>query len=462
MYAMKTYGKRIKLFGLGVASLCLALLAAGCSKSYPGVEYDEPDDMMLSSQERFDSIPILLTFNAPELSFVTRGVGPIDRDFPDWAKSKTRFYIFAFQAPNHAFTDGNSISYKETMSSNNPDKNACLVDGTGENTVGHGKAARFSTTGNNTEFDGNLSWVGDPCFYNQTHQDYKYNFFAYSIDDAVLNGTVKRDKDSVYMDLTLDGTQDIISGIARPSSWESVLDRYKDPNTGIYYSEVQDIVRNGVDNYTYSTMLGHRNIHPDFQMKHELVRFQFNLKKGDEAAENIYVEDIILSATHQARFTVAHKDTTRIGLVAKGDTVEHHLPELIPATADSDPYYTPTMGEGAAGFENQYSFGLTDAEKMSIGADIMLPPQHYYKLKLKCKQVLVLQDGTTKEYFFSPVYRLASPVEGKTFTAGSQYVVNITVYGLQEIRLNASGMSWTKVEEEVDIDEEETKIENDI
>ena len=67
---------------------------------------------------------------------------------------------------------------------------------------------------------------------------------------------------------------------------------------------------------------------------------------------------------------------------------------------------------------------------MSIGADIMLPPQHYYKLKLKCKQVLTLQDGTKKDHFFSPVYKLASPIAGKTFTAGCLYVVNITVYGL--------------------------------
>ena len=78
---MKHRSNSIALVWMALLAIGL-IIAAGCSKSYPGVEYDEDDGSMIGSQETFDSVPILLTFNAPELNFTTRGLGPIDQGYP--------------------------------------------------------------------------------------------------------------------------------------------------------------------------------------------------------------------------------------------------------------------------------------------------------------------------------------------------------------------------------------------
>ena len=118
---MKTYGKRIKLFRLGVASLCLVLLTAGCSKSYPGMEYDELDEIMIGSQETFDALPILLAFNEYELDFTTRAIGPIDPAFtdPKYMSENSRFYLYAFREPNHVLADQADYSRTYATDMNN-------------------------------------------------------------------------------------------------------------------------------------------------------------------------------------------------------------------------------------------------------------------------------------------------------------------------------------------------------
>lgn len=437
-----------------MAALAIGLTAlVGCSKSYPGVHYDEMDGSMIGSQETFDSIPILLTFNAPELTFTTRGLGPIDQNYPRWAKEKVTFYVFAFQAPNFAAPNASRIDYRVTHAQ---DANMCLVDGTDDkpiNVTGHGKAVVLGSTGDNASLDGSLGWkaVDYPSYYNNEHQDYKYHFFAYNIDDArMLSNTVQRTKDSITLELEVDGTQDLIYSVARPAYSEDEMKQMSG-------EDFKSIFERGIDNYVYSTMLGHRNIHPNFQMKHSMVRFNFNMKQGDNAAENIYIEDIILYATRRGRFTVAHQDTTRLGFTAMGDTVAYHLPERI-ESGDSDGSYTitPVIGAQAEGFLNEYSFALTDEDFMPVGTDILLPPQLDYKLQLKCKQVLKFEDGRDEQdFFFSPIYTLSSPTkaQGETFKPGCLYTVNITVYGLQRITLQASGMQWMPIDTVV-IDDE--------
>ena len=445
---MKHYRKNRALVWAALLAIGLTALV-GCSKSYPGVHYDEMDGSMIGSQETFDSVPILLTFNAPELNFATRGLGPIDQSYPRWAKEQVRFYVFAFQAPNFAAPNASRIDYRVTHAQ---DANMCLVDGTAENAIGHGKAVRLSNTGDNDLLDGSLTWAGDVCYYNNEHQDYKYHFFAYNIDDArLLTNTVQRTKDSITLELEVDGTQDLIYSVARPAYTEDELEHMSG-------EDFKSIFEKGIDNYVYSTMLGHRNIHPNFRMKHSMVRFNFNMKQGDNAAENIYIEDIILYATHRGRFTVAHQDTTRLGFIAMGDTVAYHLPERI-ETGDEDRSYsfTPVIGPEAEGFVNQYSFALTDEDRIPVGTDILLPPQLDYKLQLKCKQVERLEDGSEgREFLFSPIYTLSSPTkaQGETFKPGCLYTVNITVYGLQPITLQASNLHWEAYKDTIIVDDE--------
>ena len=446
---MKHRSSSIALVWMALMAIGLTI-AAGCSKSYPGVHYDEVDGSMIGSQETFDSVPILLTFTAPELNFTTRGLGPIDQSYPRWAKEQVRFYVFAFQAPNFAQPNASRIDYRVTHAQ---DQNMCLVDSSDAvNELGHGKAVRLSSTGDNDVLDGSLIWTGDEAFYNNEHQDYKYHFFAYNIDDArMLTKPALRTKDSIVFELEVDGTQDLIYSVARPAYTEDELENMSG-------EDFKSIFEKGIDNYVYSTMLGHRNIHPNFHMKHSMVRFNFNMKKGDNAAENIYIEDIILYATHQGRFTVAHKDTTRLGFTAMGDTVAYHLPERIESGKGDGSYaFTPTLGDEAAGFVNQYSFRLTDEDRISVGSDIMLPPQLDYKLQINCRQVIKSEDGRETDFFFRPVYSL-SQTDGKPFKPGCLYTVNVTVYGLWGIQLHATGMDWTQYKDTINVDTERDSV----
>lgn len=459
MYAMKTYGKRIKLFGLGVASLCLALLAAGCSKSYPGMEYDDLDEIMIGSQETFDALPILLAFNEYELDFTTRAIGPIDPIFtdPKYMSENSRFYLYAFRAPNHVLAD--QADYSRTYAS---DKNSCLIDGThGRNLYPtHGKPLQLgynistNSDGSNTSsLSGNFEWAADldgnkSAYYNMEHQDYKYDFFVYHVDDLIEQNKVtgmKRSADSISFNVEIDGRQDLIYGVATPS--DDWLGRFIEKHDRD--ESVKEMLAYGIDNYLYSTILANRGVNPNFNVSHALTRFTFHVKKKHEDASGVKVRDIRLSAPNKGRFTVVHKDRDKIGFFPETSKVFFHLPER-----DETTYAYNGSPIGGTALLNPTRYDLTDValnEEIPVGYDLMLPSMSEYALVITCEKTNPDKPGET--ILFDVYYNLSKP-DKTPFEAGKTHAVSISVYGMARIDITVDGLTWVSGGD-IYLDEEE-------
>lgn len=418
-----------RAFLAGLACLCF-----GCSESYPGIMYEEPGDVV-GDYVTSDSIPIMLTVKTPQLDYITRGYGPIDKE-SQWQKGQAELFVFAFQASNVAYPDEGAIDYTQA--------DAVLVDGLLDTPAhSHGKRVKLDVTTDAGASEAVVWADGTSVYYNHEHQDYKYNFFIYHYDDAEI-GEVKREKDRIHFNLTIDGTQDIFSGVARPSFSESEIKRLE----GAGNQELLADFKPERGQYVYSTWLGHRGIHPNFNIKHELVRFHFAVQRGDEAAKDIKIHDVIMrNCRNKGTFTVAAKDTTEVGVDFSAyatDVRDFHLPDTI-KHLDGSIEYTATDSRSLK--SERYDIGSLPLKSqtadntlrsMPIGADLMLAPQESYELLFVCSQVFNGEERT-----FHPSYTLSLPNQ-KMFEKGSLNNIYITVYGLQEITLQTSGIEWKK------------------
>lgn len=451
--------KFIGMLWMGV-TCCSLLPLSSCDESYPGIVYDDPDEVT-SDFTSSDSIPIMLTVRTPELSFMTRGTGAIDEGNSEWKKKNTTFYVYGFQAPNSKYSGNIDFKQEAIVGEQNEDSRYCLVDGSLDsdgrrsNGVLHGREVVFGTTGNSLKTDESVVWKhkNRPVYYNQKHQDYKYNFFMYHIDDAVVSN-MQRTSDKVSFDVEIDGTQDLISAIAapNPSGDYKQLDQQEDRYL------VEDI-DDGTYNYVYSTLLGHRGVHPNFKVQHEMVRFSFELIKGDKASEDVVIEDILAYAPSKGRFTVASQNLDEVGIVWENDERAYRLPEQID-NPDGEGY-TYTTTQYPTEIHGNYTVEGLELRKgsLKVGADLLLPYQTEYKLVLNCRQKVSVknENGETeeREHKSSRVYTLGGASSTITITPGWHYVVSVYVYGNYEITLMTSGLKWNFCKKEIIVDDEE-------
>lgn len=268
------------------------------------------------------------------------------------------FYVYAFRKNDKA-------SYTVTSAS---DPSVCLIDASSDGTVEQvgGKAARLTGAGFYAEWTGNkVNWRSG-----ENHKD-AYDFFAYFIDDAVPSRIIRED-DRVAVELTMDGSQDImLSKAALTASQLSGLNA-ADRDKAIACS--------------YSHFTAFRNISPVFTFEHQLVRLDFESVAGD-------VEGISVLSARKARLTVAHKDESELG-IAFTDNVA-------------------SMNDGAA---SGYALRLPDIG----GSSLMVAPSDSYRVF-----VTVNENGVRK----TVSAEMDHPSQDGRFASGECYAVRLTVDG---------------------------------
>ena len=126
-----------------------------------------------------------------------------------------------------------------------------------------------------------------------------------------------------------------MSSLAKPRQESDIIE--------ILDKESEKSLLSDRNEYIYSTIFGHRGIHPVFDMRHELVRFKFIIHGGDEAASNITLNDIYMESKYKALFTVASENELELGLNfnISTDYKKFHLQEI----DVDDTYYTSTRSK---------------------------------------------------------------------------------------------------------------------
>ncbi len=269
-----------------------------------------------------------------------------------------------------------------------------------------------------------LTWnQTTPYYYNGKDV---YDFYGVHIDDATVEPADMKigqadPADGFSVDITIDGTQDIM--VAQPVKTDDITAA---ANAEVTAADVDRV---------YSAWSARRNVVPNLVFKHLLTRFNFQAQLGDTETEtkedapdaikitkieilNVYDNGTlnIIPVSGDQSLEPKGKAETAVNFVVKSKSEDGKLTDL---TA------VPVISKTAA----------------PVGEDVLLYPEASYTIKIYTEQDKN-QNGNTedKDEKWSEEFPIA--LSKGSFVAGSMYDINIKVYGLQNIKVEASLTPW--------------------
>lgn len=253
-----------------------------------------------------------------------------------------------------------------------------------------------------------------------------FDFWGYRLDDAI-QGTPAVSKDSTMQEVgfILDGSQDIMVGKATPTE----KDLTKCPNA----------------EKIYSAYAARRGVQPDIKFKHLLSRLVFSVTGGNKDAcdteHGVKVTAIKVKSQYTGKLIVAYTPDTVVTneLVPTDDVKDLELMQRNDADTQGNNDLIPLVAQGP-----KWDDAENKAIKTNIGEAILAVPADTYDLTIELSQkVKIYDDGSTtqedtKKFSYKDVIKLTDDV----FKAGYSYNVNITVFGLSEIKINTTLTPW--------------------
>ena len=482
-----------------------AVTLTACNQHYPSLMY-EGDEVEIGNKETYAKTPLMVFVNRQDFFHVTatRSTGAFDAERTGKFRNSL-FHIFAFRDKDYSGGDGlltgapdltKSIHVNGRMLPEfNEDGTAgasradCLVDGpdyrigmqtmlSGDNTGELRTIEIKSADGGLERTDVRQDTIKTTLYYSSQYQDVGYNFFGYYFDDFdyTAPGVAHRDRESIWYDMAIDGSQDILCGYAPRITPEVFAQQYS--KLGIDATDKAKIINIG----GYSTYAAHRDVHPVINMKHVLARLKFIAHPGDKDAKNITINKVEVECPNTGKLVVAHQDLEKVGMFfnetpkarlllrdASPDGVEK-CPEMTPVTVD----YTDDMAD-VIWHQRQGS---------PVGESLLLPEAEEYKVILHCTQIRMeplKENGVEKHdehgnvinvpvsHSFIAEYALRlstdessesyDPELGKNvFKAGYIYTVHIGVYGMSEIVVSANVEGWIEDKNPIYLDPDDPTI----
>ena len=229
--------------------------------------------------------------------------------------------------------------------------------------------------------------------------------------------------------VTIDGTQDLM--VAMP-------DKSKDIEGNLEVTTTDNL---------YSAWSSRRGVKPNLVFKHVLTRLTFKAKCGNDAAPNppVKITSIqVKNAKNKGTLTVIPTKAAQQGFTA--------------STVDTEVANFSLMQAPDAGSKKLVAFAgkeITNAgdaaQFEALGVPMMLVPGTEYEIVISTEQNA---DGSDKidANEKGSITQIITVADG--FVAGKNYNVNITVYGLEEISIDATLTAW-EAGEDIDIDPDE-------
>lgn len=273
-----------------------------------------------------------------------------------------------------------------------------------------------------------------------------YDFWGYRVDDAVT-GTpdvkLVDDTDTEVeaaaatkrvVDITIDGSQDIMAGKATPSAAEV-------GKLGDY-----------ADNF-YSAYAARKGVQPNITFNHLLTRFTFEVRAGSKATagegasgntEAVRVQGISVESLTDGKLTVAYKGETKKAadlLTFTGDASPLTLKQRADATADHN---DPLVDLVEVPLTWPADADATVGDVIPVGEALLVAPgQTEYPLTIALAQKVKKNTTAADKEDMDLEQKATIKMDGtKTFEPGKSYKVTITVYGLEEIEVTATLVPW--------------------
>lgn len=279
-----------------------------------------------------------------------------------------------------------------------------------------------------------LTWAtADKHFYYDGNN--LYDFYGCHVDDAATEEmTIPTGTDydlatkGFSVPVTIDGTQDLM--VAMPNK-ES--DRTAE---GVDQEQVTNT------DYLYSAWSSRRGVKPNLVFKHVLTRLTFKAKCGDASApaQPVKITSIqVTGAISDGTLTVIPANSGTQGFVAGTTTANFALkgPDLDPETQKLED------------FSGKDITNVDPVDFEQIGASMMLVPGGEYTIVITTEQDMN-NNSTIDANEKGTITKKITYTGG--FVAGTNYNINITVYGLQEIAVNATLTAWNEAGEDIEID----------
>lgn len=261
-----------------------------------------------------------------------------------------------------------------------------------------------------------------------------YDFYGCHVDSAataamtIPAGTKLAEK-GFSVPVEINGTQDLM--VAMP-------DKSKDIEGNLEVTTTDNL---------YSAWSSRRGVKPNLVFKHVLTRLTFKAKCGNDAAPNppVKITSIqVKNAKNKGTLTVIPTEAAQQGFTAS--TVDTEV-------ADFSLMQAPDAGsKKLVAFAGKEITNAGDAAQFeALGVPMMLVPGTEYEIVISTEQNA---DGSDKidANEKGSITQIITVADG--FVAGKNYNVNITVYGLEEISIDATLTAW-EAGEDIDIDPDE-------
>lgn len=258
-----------------------------------------------------------------------------------------------------------------------------------------------------------------------------FDFWGYRLDDAIQGEpAVSGDSTMQEVGFTLDGSQDIMVGKATPTE--------------------DDLTKCADSAKIYSAYAARRGVQPDIKFKHLLSRLVFSITGGNKDAcddeSGVKVTAIKVKSKYTGKLIVAYTPDAEVTneLVPTED-----VKDLVLMQRATDDTYGNNKLIALKAKNPKWDTEADKAKKTNIGEAILAVPADNYELTIELSQKVKTQeaynDGTEHEavyedktFSYTDVIKLTDDV----FKAGYSYNVNITVYGLSEIKINTTLTPW--------------------
>lgn len=252
-----------------------------------------------------------------------------------------------------------------------------------------------------------------------------FDFWGYRLDDAIQGSpAVSEDSTKQEVGFTLNGSQDIMVGKATPT--EDDLTKCPDAEK------------------IYSAYAARRGVQPDIKFKHLLSRLVFSVTGGNKDAcddtHGVKVTGIKVKSKYTGKLIVAYTLDAQVTdqLVPTED-----VKDLVLMQRDADDTNGNNKLVALEAKNPEWDTDANKAKKTNIGEAILAVPADTYELTIELKQLVKTQTDPVAEaektFSYNDVIKLA---DDKVFEAGYSYNVNITVYGLSEIKINTTLTPW--------------------
>ena len=266
-----------------------------------------------------------------------------------------------------------------------------------------------------------------------------FDFFAYRLDDAT-SATPAFVGDSLSVDFTINGSQDILVAKAIPTT--------ADINT---LKAINGNAANA-DRY-YSSFSARHGVQPNLNFKHLLTRLTFQvMPKGNstDATSHIVIDAIkVVAKKTKGTLTIA-KVGDNNGDSQKITWYETTAPvELALMQRDSTKLVDPITNIDSLALiaMNPFSFkGLKTDTAYAVGEALLLAPETEYELKVYGHQEILDEYGETTTHTNTFVYtdKIQKPSQYTPLMASSvSYNVIISLWGVSNISINAELNGWT-------------------